>query len=125
MMDTNELIKIAEECANVEEYSSDGEDHTEYTFTSDALQQFAERVQPQWMPIESAPKDGTRVLLKYGANIFSGAGCDVVAGEYDIDSHAMKPRPYWSNDLESLRGKGLTRQRQPNFWMPIPPPPRG
>lgn len=70
----------------------------------------------KWQPIETAPKDGTRVLLfrpRHG----------VVCGRWDDDKYAKRVRPYWSNDQERLWGTLETRDNQPTHWMPLPEPP--
>lgn len=70
-----------------------------------------------WLPIESAPKDGTKVLL-YCPHI------GVVRGSWQFNKYAKKPRPYWSNDWEAVAGAIATRADQPTHWMPLPPPPQ-
>jgi len=59
-----------------------------------------------WQPIDTAPKDGTRVLLW---NVSGRYG--IVEGWYA----PTLPCPHWTvghGDLVS-----------PTFWMPLPPPP--
>lgn len=64
---------------------------------------------PEWQPIETAPKDGTVVLL---------AGCrkPVAAAwlEDEID--------YWHVD-DNKRGPFALRGPGPTHWMPLPKPP--
>lgn len=71
-----------------------------------------------WQPIETAPKDGTRIMLfcsgKYGA----------VFGHWNKDQYSKKPRPYWTNDKEQLWGVYDTRANQPTHWKPLPKPPK-
>lgn len=69
-----------------------------------------------WRPIESAPKDGTTVLL-----YFPDRGS--VCGSWDKDEYARKPAPYWSRDTERIFGVRETRANQPTHWMPLPEPP--
>jgi len=73
----------------------------------------------KWQPIETAPKN-VRILLWYPVSIFTGI--NIVAGKWDTDKWAVKPRPYWSNDLEQLRGVRSTRENQPTHWMLLPEP---
>ncbi len=57
----------------------------------------------EWLPIESAPKDGKRVILfvpPYGAG----------SGHWDETWHAHFT---------------LNRHAQPTHWMPLPDPPEG
>lgn len=70
-----------------------------------------------WQPIETAPKDGTRVLL------FCPAQIGIVVGHWCNNSYHKKPRPYWTNDQENLWGVATTRGYQPTHWMPLPQPP--
>lgn len=67
------------------------------------------RAAPQWLPIESAPKDGTRFLAyengdTYGASI------------YALDEYGA---PYW----QSYCGQSVTYRPDPTHWMPLPAAP--
>jgi hypothetical protein len=57
-----------------------------------------------WMPIETAPRDGREVL------IYSGA-VDVALFEYG---------QWWSSGCDEY---GNDRRVYPTHWMPLPPPP--
>lgn len=58
-----------------------------------------------WQPIETAPRDGTRVLLFRGEWMESmGIG-------------------YWSNDWMEFTMVGGECFPGPTHWMPLPPPP--
>lgn len=57
----------------------------------------------EWQTIDTAPKDGTIVLL-YTAS-----------GDYDIGHHE-EGWPAWLNESEFI-------QIEPIYWMPLPPPP--
>lgn len=70
----------------------------------------------QWLPIESAPKDGTEILLfeprgavarRYSLNASSGT---MFAGRFKTlyQSWSSTPGDY---------------QRKPTHWMPLPDPP--
>lgn len=69
-----------------------------------------------WRPIETAPRDGTKVLLYCPTR-------GVVGGRWSDNRYAKTPRPYWSNDLERLYGVQATRFDQPTHWLPLPDPP--
>lgn len=73
-----------------------------------------------WRTIDSAPKDGTRVLLfRNGYKVF---------GKWDDDRYAAKPRGYWSHDRVQQLGVKDARAVPPSHWMPMPgdpPPPAG
>jgi hypothetical protein len=66
----------------------------------------------EWQPIESAPKDGSKVLLNWKSGI--------VIGWYErrtVNTH-LSP---WRRDLF---GKGDTAWgAEPKHWMPLPQPP--
>lgn len=61
---------------------------------------------PGWLPIESAPRDGTAVLL------WSASGEETVVGEW-----IKCASPYWFTGLSSDFGAAYTH------WQPLPPPP--
>jgi len=71
-----------------------------------------------WQPIETAPTDGTRVILMRPAATHLRGG--VVIGRHDDDRHANKPRPFWS--YEGVQTMDCRRD-QPTVWMPLPEPP--
>lgn len=72
-----------------------------------------------WQPIETAPKD-KRILLYYPK--FNSLGDRFIMGCWDTDCYMKKPRPYWTNDEERLRGIRDTRLKQPTHWiLPTPP----
>lgn len=73
-----------------------------------------------WRPIETAPKD-SRIMLYRPTSPSDIA--KVVAGKWDSDKWASKPRPYWSHDLGHLMGKQEERKCAPTHWMPLPSPP--
>ena len=66
-----------------------------------------------WQPIETAPKDGTRVLLigKNGANRWMRP----FVGYWT-------PRYAWSLDVYDFESV-LTNYHPPTHWMPLPPTP--
>ena len=67
-----------------------------------------------WQPIETAPKDGTKVLVWSNSNVWN---------EPDV--------AYWgrSNPLNQPAWAGghcrVSHIDQPTHWMPLPPPPKG
>ena len=78
--------------------------------------QALERVPMTWQSIDTAPKDGTNVLL-----YFSGLGW--VRGSWDSQIHHRKPIPYWTHDCIQYMGVAHARANQPNWWKPLPPTP--
>ena len=68
-----------------------------------------------WQPIESAPKDGTAVLV-FPATWNSRPASFAV---WDDDKYAKKPRPYWSRD-DDLGRRTISRDNPPTHWMLMP-----
>jgi hypothetical protein len=65
---------------------------------------------PRWQTIDSAPKDGTRVMLYVPPY---GAMCG--HNQFTIN-------PYMNNDVWHL-SSCLNKEAQPTHWMPLPQPP--
>lgn len=63
-----------------------------------------------WHPIESAPKDGSRILV-----IMDGK---VKIASWETQNYNMKPRPYWKTEGQILQS--IDRSNQPVKWMPLP-----
>ena len=74
----------------------------------------------QWLPIKTAPKDGTRVLLFFP--VFGNAPRQEF-GQWEVQRHNKKPVPYWSGDGECVYGVQWYRGFQPTHWMPQQPLP--
>lgn len=73
---------------------------------------------PAWRPIETAPRDGTEILLYEG-----GDDPRCVVGYWDADTfNGDDARPTWrTND-----GEILDFLHEPiTHWLPLPPPPEG
>lgn len=68
----------------------------------------------EWQPIETAPKDGTRVLL--------GRAEWVEIGRWLANSRAYRGAPLgtWMDDADNGGPEG---HDWPTHWMPLPPPP--
>ena len=69
----------------------------------------------EWMPIDSAPKDGTKILLLRETG--------PVVGLWKEDKYSNKPKPYWDHDKVRLFGIHNARNFPPTHWQPLPPPP--
>lgn len=66
-MDSNELIQIARECGGLDCVGLDIEiSQDDVVFTFWQLEQFAQRIRPQWLPIDSAPKDRRIIVARAG-----------------------------------------------------------
>jgi hypothetical protein len=69
----------------------------------------------RWQPIETAPKDGTRVLVTW-------AGDHAAAGYVRIAQFCAlggKTRRAWMSDCDSEPGRIM----KPSYWQPLPAPP--
>lgn len=66
---------------------------------------------PQWQPIETAPKDGTWVLLYQGEHVFQGYWFNIIEGHERWADH-------------SASGCGGYVEAMPTHWMPLPPAPK-
>ncbi len=71
----------------------------------------------EWLPIESATKNGSYILLSYG-------GERPVVGRWNDDRYARKPKPYWATDTSRLTGTRFLRKNDQIAWMPLPNPPK-
>ena len=73
-----------------------------------------------WQPIDTAPKDGSKILLYRPSCAYPWAAVDV--GKWDEDAYAKKPRPFWRSMFAAI---GITQMRdwQPTHWQPLPSAP--
>lgn len=67
----------------------------------------------QWQPIETAPKDGTR-LLAYWPPVFGGDNAGCATTWWVVTSSGLFG---WESPWEYA-------DREPTHWMPLPEPPR-
>lgn len=72
-----------------------------------------------WQPIETAPKDGTTILLYRPSAHPWGM---VTPGKWDAQPHSKKPNPYWEMWFK-IGGNYESRAWPPTHWMPLPAPP--
>jgi hypothetical protein len=68
-----------------------------------------DRAAPDWQPIETAPKDGTDVLITDGE--------DYAVAHFDTVRH----EPCW-RDCGDMGWAGMIDE-EPTHWMPLPPAP--
>jgi hypothetical protein len=69
-----------------------------------------------WRPIETAPKDGTRVLVSVGGRVEISFYIDEVTFSYGIES---RRRQEWYSDRLVMIG---CEKPQPTHWMALPVP---
>jgi hypothetical protein len=70
----------------------------------------------QWQPIETAPRDGSSVIIGCAGK---GSGEGVYATEPGWKGWP-EPGWYWVGE-----DADLARPIEPTHWMPLPPPPKG
>lgn len=70
----------------------------------------------EWKNIDSAPKDGTRILVYQRG--FIGVA------RYDIDKYAARPKPFWSGHFALIYGVREAKANAPTHWMPLPEAPK-
>ena len=70
------------------------------------------RNEMEWQPIETAPKDGTLIVV--WPPTWQGA---TSSARYNDNRHAKTPRPFWSR-LDDMGRVSLSRDNQPTHWMP-------
>ena len=70
----------------------------------------------KWQPMDSAPRDGTQILLLIKRT--TGTRRSVEMGRYEADNHSKNPRPYWVRLTSEYVGE--MRSNQPLAWMALP-----
>lgn len=70
----------------------------------------------EWQPIETAPKDGTELLLTRSVE---GEDIPPVYVGYYNDEESL-----WKMSCGSMTCKGVSYILQPQYWMPLPEPPK-
>lgn len=77
----------------------------------------------RWQPIETAPKDGTRILAfdpECGTEI-----CYPKMFPRPVDGYSESwPRDKWEIFRDDKYAPGHTWSFYPTHWMPLPPPPK-
>ncbi len=74
----------------------------------------------EWQPIDTAPKDGTEVLLfipNWNNDVKIGNWCDTVELDY---GKVRRDRKYWY----AGHSYGMAPDPKPTHWMPIPKSPK-
>ena len=77
---------------------------------NERLRKDAERI--EWQPIETAPKDGTDILVMTGETMHVVRWINI-HGDFD----------YWAVD-DNKHGPFTLRGKAPTNWMPLPEPPK-
>jgi hypothetical protein len=81
----------------------------------------------EWQPIETAPKDGTAVLLCWAINA-GGKPIDWRTDPTTADVF-VQVAAWWAGDNDWIVYCSMVREPslhfKPTHWMPLPPPPGG
>jgi hypothetical protein len=94
------------------------EDNPGYQTSWDELLEAAALSLPavsQWQPIETAPKDGTPILILYKGHAIEALWECVDSGDWES---GQQPVYWWSSELNYLEDGD-----EPTHWMPLPTPP--
>lgn len=67
-----------------------------------------------WQPIETAPKDGTKIIV--WPPTWTGT---LSTAAWNDDKYAKRPRPYWKRG-DDHGSSTVSRGRNPTHWAPIP-----
>lgn len=77
----------------------------------------------EWQPIETAPKDGTPILIWIRDRLYEAMWCE----------HRFKPSSYIGEDADEdgwwgirwaeIDSYGVSPDEMPTHWMPLPNPP--
>ena len=77
----------------------------------------------QWQPIETAPRDGTHILVMYihvsTQCVFNALWIDHAEGWNDPEDEG-----WWSYVYSEVGRSMLNGYRTPTYWMPLPQPPK-
>ena len=73
----------------------------------------------EWQPIETAPKDGTTILLYRPDALPWGR---VTPGKWEEQKYHKRPAPFWEIWYK-IGGAYESRTWEPTHWMPLPEPP--
>jgi hypothetical protein len=72
---------------------------------------------PQWQPIYTAPRDGTRILIYQPPNAYAGS-----RGRCRLDSEINVVR--WHQPANPAHAGFWMPSHRPSHWMPLPEEPR-
>lgn len=75
----------------------------------------------EWQPIETAPKDGTEVLIA-GGTYSDGWNTEIPFRGVSIAYWYRCHDAHWRGD--DLQAHDEWREHKPTHWMPLPPPPQ-
>jgi hypothetical protein len=90
-----------------------------------ALSELAKlRAEAEWRPIESAPRDGTAILLWDASKNVVVSGCWHNEPEHDSPINGYEPGwAWWVSDEDTVMWDGGPDDI-PTHWLPLPSPPK-
>lgn len=79
----------------------------------------------EWPPIETAPKDGSEIILRRGKRVTAGCWHERVetSPEYDSTGEYIGRTVQDGGALWISNDGGFTEEEPPTHWMPLPEPP--
>ena len=87
-------------------------------------------MQSQWQPIETAPKDGTSILIYTTGRHWREGWSDEEFGEGNKNPEVMEAswQPWYSDEMEGWMPANLDEEYgrfyEATHWMPLPEPPK-
>lgn len=79
----------------------------------------------EWQPIDTAPKDGTRILLANPNGIYLGYWNPEFESEWDEINQCSIPVGQWTDDtIRSFSYEELQVLENLTHWMLLPDPPK-
>lgn len=72
----------------------------------------------EWKPIESAPKDGTRILIAHYDRLGNPDQKNVSFAKWDGQPGYSRPRPFW--DIEGCHRVSFSRDQVAVAWAEVP-----
>lgn len=91
---------------------------TAHQHLRDALKAGAEALARSWQPIETAPKDGTEVLLLVKRR--AGIPGKMLVGHYMRGGHCIEDHPAIDPGWYFWNGRMFDAAAEPLSWMPLP-----
>lgn len=77
--------------------------------------------QEGWLPIETAPKDGSEVILMVKSR--AGIAKGFLVGHYMEGGHCIEDHPPIDSGWYFWNGRMFDKASEPTHWMPLPLPP--
>ena len=88
-----------------------------------AMLECAPRPTSEWRPMETAPKDGTEVILK--VELRAGIRGKCLVGHYMDGGHCIEDHPPIDGGWYFWNGCMFDKAAKPVGWQPLPPPSEG